>query len=313
MLLIDFGDGFSVIDPRSLAIFVKVADRRSFAQAARELGITQSGVSNAVGRLEERLGVRLLARTTRRVNVTEDGAAFLDYCKRILVELEEAEQVLGKARLTPAGKLRIDMPVSFGRLKIVPLLGAFRDKFPDITLAVSFTDRYVDLVEEGIDTAVRMGTLQDSSLIARHLTQTQFRLYGAPSYFAKHGRPRSPEDLARHNCIAFTLRETRLAREWRFRHNDAELTVTPHGDMSFTDGAAVCAAACAGYGLAQMHDYYAETPVAAGALVPVMQRFEPAADTVSLVYPTARHLSPKVRVFVEFMTTQLRRRTLKVS
>jgi LysR family transcriptional regulator for bpeEF and oprC len=291
---------------KSLTIFVKVAERRSFAQASRELGITQSGVSNAVARLEERLGVRLLARTTRRVNLTEDGAAFLDRCQRILGELEEAEAVLGRARATPTGRLRVDMPVSFGSLKIVPMLGAFRAAYPDITLALSFTDRLVDLVEEGIDVAVRMGALQDSSLIARRLTQTQFRVYGAPAYFAKHGRPRTPEDLSQHNCIAYTRRETRLIREWRFRRGDAALTMTPRGNMTFTDGQAVCAAACAGYGLVQMHDYYADVPIAAGALERVLRHFEPAADSISLVYPPTRHLSPKVRVFVDFLTTKIR-------
>jgi LysR family transcriptional regulator for bpeEF and oprC len=295
-----------MFDLKSLAIFVKVAERRSFAQAARELGITQSGVSNAVARLEERLGVRLLARTTRRVNLTEDGAAFLDRCQRVLAELDEAEAVLGRARATPAGRLRVDMPVSFGRLKVVPLLGAFRTAYPDVTLALSFADRYVDLVEEGIDVAVRLGALQDSSLIARRLTQSQFRVYGSPAYFAKHGRPRTPEDLARHNCLAFTSRETRQIRNWRFRRGDGELTVTPHGNMTFSDGAAVCAAACAGYGLAQMHDYFADAPLADGVLERVLQRFEPAADAVALVYPPTRHLSPKVRVFVDFMTAHLR-------
>jgi LysR family transcriptional regulator, regulator for bpeEF and oprC len=310
MLLITSGDGpaGAMIDPKSLAIFVKVAERRSFAQAARELAITQSGVSNAVSRLEERLGVRLLARTTRRVNVTEDGAAFLDHCKRILAELDEAEKVLSRARLTPAGRLRVDAPVAFGRLKVVPLLGTFRTQYPDVTLALSYTDRFVDLIEEGIDIAVRMGVLQDSSLIARRLMQTQFRVYGAPGYFAKHGRPRTLDDLKKHNCLAFTLRETRLIRDWRFRRGKAEVTMTPRGDMSFSDGAAVCAAACAGYGLAQMHDYYGEGPVADGVLEPVLQRFEPAADAVWLVYPPTRHLSPKVRVFVDFLTAQLRPR-----
>jgi len=298
--------GSAVIDAKSLAIFVKVAERRSFAQAARELGITQSGVSNAVSRLEERLGVRLLARTTRRVNVTEDGTAFLDHCRRILAELEEAELVLSRSRLTPTGRLRIDMPVSYGRLKVVPLLGAFRAEYPDLTLALSFSDRYVDLIEEGVDVAVRLGALQDSSLIARRVTQSQFRVYGAPAYFARHGRPRVPEDLARHNCLAFTSRETRLLRDWRFRRNGVDLTVTPRGDMTFSDGAAVCAAACAGYGLAQMHDYFAEAPLAVGVLEPALQRFEPVADAISLVYPPTRHLSPKVRVFVDFMTARLR-------
>jgi LysR family transcriptional regulator for bpeEF and oprC len=295
-----------MIDLKTLSIFVQVAEQRSFARAARKLGITQSGVSNAVSRLEDRLGVRLLARTTRRVNLTEDGAAFLDRCRRILADLEEAELVLGRARVTPVGRLRVDLPVSFGRLKVVPLLGEFRQKYPELVLALSFTDRYVDLIEEGVDVAVRMGALQDSSLIARRMTQTRFRVYGAPAYFARCGRPRSLEDLAQHNCIAFTLRDTRLARDWRFRRDDADLTVTPRGDMSFSDGAAICAAACAGYGLAQMHDYYADDPLEAGALESVLDRFTPPADPVSLVYPSTRHLSPKVRAFVDFMTAHLR-------
>lgn len=137
-----------MIDLRSLTVFVEVSEHRSFAKAARDLGITQSGVSNAASRLGERLGVHLLARTTRRVNLTEDGAAFLDRCRRILADLEEAEMVLRRARVTPTGRLRTDMPVSFGRLKIVPLLGAFQAEYPELSLALSFTDRYVDLVED---------------------------------------------------------------------------------------------------------------------------------------------------------------------
>ena len=188
-------------DLRTLAIFVKVAERRSFVRAAADLGITQSGVSNAISRLEDQLGVRLLARTTRRVSLTDDGAAFFERCRQSLAELEEAELVLKETRLKPTGRLRIDMPVSFGRLKVVPLLGPFQAQYPDLKLVISFTDRYVDLVEEGIDVSVRFGVLQDSSLMARRLTQTQFRVVGAPGYLAKHGRPKTPDDLAGHNCL----------------------------------------------------------------------------------------------------------------
>jgi len=295
-----------MLDLKSLSIFVKVAERRSFARAAQSLGITQSGVSNAISRLEAQLGVRLLARTTRRVNVTEDGAAFLDRCRRILADLEEAEMVLGRARVTPTGRLRVDLPIAFGRLKVVPLIGAFRAKYPDLTLALTFTDRYVDLVEEGIDVAVRMGALQDSSLIARRLTTTRFRVFGAPAYFATRGRPRVLEDLDRHECLAFTFRDTRRVRDWRFRRGGADVTLTPRGSLSFTDGGAICAAACAGNGLVQMHDFYGDELLAAGALETVLERFEPAADAVALVYPPTRHLSPNVRAFVDFMTAYLR-------
>jgi DNA-binding transcriptional LysR family regulator len=283
-----------------------VAERRSFVRAAADLGITQSGVSNAISRLEDQLGVRLLARTTRRVSLTDDGAAFFERCRQSLAELEEAELVLKETRLKPTGRLRVDMPVSFGRLKVVPLLGPFQAQYPDLKLVISFTDRYVDLVEEGIDVSVRFGVLQDSSLMARRLTQTQFRVVGAPGYLAKHGRPRTPDDLAGHNCLAFTLRDTRLARDWRFARDGMESTLAPQGNMSFSDGAALCDAACAGYGLAQIHGYYIDNAVTAGKLEPVLEKFRPAIDPIWLVYPQTRHLSPKVRAFIDFMTARFR-------
>jgi LysR family transcriptional regulator, regulator for bpeEF and oprC len=293
-------------DLRTLAIFVKVAERRSFVRAANELGITQSGVSNAIKRLEDQTGTRLLARTTRRVSLTEDGAAFFERCRQALAELEEAELVLKAAQLKPAGNLHIDMPVSFGRLKMVPLLGAFQARYPDVRLRVTSTDRFIDLVEESVDVSVRFGDLQDSSLIARRLTSTQFQVVGTPAYFAKYGRPKKIEDLASHNCLVFTRRDTRLVRDWRFIVGDAEVTHTPRGVMSFSDGAALCEAAYAGYGLAQFHDYYQDTAKARGELISVLDKFKPKPDPIWLVYPQARHLTPKVRAFVDFMAAQFR-------
>jgi LysR family transcriptional regulator, regulator for bpeEF and oprC len=293
-------------DLRTLAIFVKVAERKSFVRAATDLGITQSGVSNAIKRLEEQTGTRLLARTTRRVSLTDDGAAFFDRCRQALADIEEAELVLKEARLKPSGNLRVDMPVAFGRLKIVPLLGAFQTRNPDIRLSVTFTDRYIDLIEEGVDVCVRFGELQDSSLVARRLTLAQFHVVGAPAYFAKYGRPRTPEDLVRHNCLAFSIRDTRLARPWRFVRPSGEFTVTPRGTMSFTDGAALCEAAYAGYGLAQFHNYYLDAAMAQGELITVLDKFKPRPDPIWLVYPPTRHLTPKVRAFVDFMTAQFR-------
>jgi DNA-binding transcriptional LysR family regulator len=178
-----------MIDLKTLRVFAKVAELRSFAQAARALGITQSGVSNSISRLENRLGVRLLARTTRQVNLTEDGAAFLDRSRHILAELEETELVLGRARVTPIGRLRVDLPISFGRIKVVPLLGALREKYPELVLALSFDDRYVDLVEEGVDVAVRIGPLHDSTLIARRMTKVRFGVFGAGRRVTCERRP----------------------------------------------------------------------------------------------------------------------------
>jgi LysR family transcriptional regulator for bpeEF and oprC len=291
-------------DLRALAIFVKVAERRSFVRAAGDLGITQSGVSNAISRLEQQVGTRLLARTTRRVSLTEHGAAYFERCRQALAELEEAELVLKDSQLEPSGNLRIDVPVSFGRLKVVPLLGPFQAKYPHIKLRVTFTDRYIDLIEEGVDVCMRLGPLHDSSLVARRISGTEFKVAGSPRYLAEFGKPKRIEDLAEHNCLAFTLRETRLARPWHFMQGGVEHSVAPKGNMSFSDGAAVCDAACAGYGLAQLQDYFADSAIARGRLVSVLDRFKPKIEPVWLVYPQTRHLTPTVRAFVDFMAAQ---------
>jgi LysR family transcriptional regulator for bpeEF and oprC len=298
-------------DLRTLAIFVKVAERRSFVRAATDLGITQSGVSNAISRLEQQLGTRLLARTTRRVSLTEHGAAYFERCRQALAELEEAELVLKDSQLEPSGNLRIDTSVSFGRLKMVPLLGPFQAQYPHIKLRVTFTDRYIDLIEEGVDVCVRLGQLYDSSLIARRLTGAQFSVVGSPRYFAKFGKPKRLDNLTEHNCLAFTFRETRLARDWRFLQEGVEKTLSPKGNISFSDGAAVCDAACAGYGLAQLQDYFVDSAIAQGKLVSVLDRFKPNIEPIWLVYPQTRHLTPTVRAFVDFMAAQFRSRQMR--
>jgi LysR family transcriptional regulator for bpeEF and oprC len=214
--------------------------------------------------------------------------------------------VLKRAQIKPSGTLRIDMPVAFGRIKLVPLLRPFQDDYPDVRLRLTFTDRYIDLIEEGVDIAVRFGAMQDSSLIARRLTATQFNAAAAPAYLAKHGRPKTPDDLTKHNCLAFAARDTRQTRDWRFTVDDSEMTITPNGSMSFSDGAALCAAAVDGCGIAQLHNYYLDTAFARGTLVPILQDFKPKADPISLVYPQTRHLTPNVRAFVDFMVARFK-------
>ncbi len=293
-------------DLRTLAIFVKVAERLSFVRAAADLGITQSGVSNAISRLEDQIGTPLLARTTRRVSLTEHGAAYFERCRQALAELEEAELVLKNAQLKPSGNLRIDMPVSFGRLKVVPLLGPFQARYPDISLRVTFNDRYIDHIEESVDVSVRFGNLQDSSLIARRLGVAQLSVVGAPRYFAKFGEPKKPEDLAGHNCLAFIFRDTRIAREWRFAQAGGETALPVQGTMSLSDGAAVCDAARDGYGLAQLQDFFIDALIARGQLVAVLEKFKPQPQPIWLVYPRARHLTPTVRAFVDFMAEKFK-------
>src|SRR5581483_3865272 len=217
---------------------------------------------------------------------------------------EDAEAVLRNAQRRPLGTLRIDMPVSFGRIKVVPLLGVFRRQYPDISLRVTFNDRYIDLVEEGVDVAIRFGVLENSTLIARRLGGATLSVVASPEYFARYGEPKRPEDLSAHNCIAFTFREHHVFREWRFATADGETAWTPKGDISLSDGAAVCDAACAGHGVAQLQDFFVDAPIARGRLVPVLEKFRPSPQPISLVYPPTRHLAPKVRAFVDFMVAR---------
>lgn len=293
------------LDLKTLGIFVEVAERKSFVRAAEALGITQAGVSNAIKRLEAQVDTALLVRTTRSVNLTVDGEAFFHRCRQVLADLNDARLVLCRAGRQPTGTLRLSLPVSFGRNRVVPLLGQFQARYPQVDLAVSITDRYVNLVDEGMDVAIRFGPLEDSSLIARPLLQVRRRVVGAPAYFARHGVPESPNDLSRHNCLALTYHETGRSRVWTFQEAGEPRAFQPRGSLTFNDGLALHTAALAGFGLGQIHDYHVKGEIAAGRLMPVLDAWEPTADVISIVYPQSRHLSPRVRAFVDFMVEAL--------
>ncbi|MFJ1298688.1 LysR family transcriptional regulator [Pseudomonadota bacterium AL_CKDN230030165-1A_HGKHYDSX7] len=294
------------LDLRTLRIFVKVAELRSFVRAAEALDITQAGASNALKRLEAQLGTALLLRTTRSVSLTLDGEAFYHRCRQVLADLEDATQVLTRARRKPAGLLRLSLPSSFGRTCVVPALGAFQAKYPKVEVDVGITDRQVDLVEEGVDVAVRFGPLQDSSLIARPLRQVRRRLVAAPAYVARQGRPATLDDLASHNCLALTYHETGRPRRWRFRRGGEPVAHAPVGTMRMNDSHALLAAARAGFGIAQIHDYYVQEDLAEGRLVTLLDSIEPSPDELFIVYPKSRHLSPRVRAFVDYLVVALR-------
>jgi len=294
------------LDLRTLRIFVKVAELRSFVRAAEALAITQAGASNALKRLEAQLGTALLLRTTRSVSLTLDGEAFYHRCRQVLADLEEATQVLTRARRKPAGLLRLSLPSSFGRHCVVPALGEFQARYPKVEVDVGITDREVDLVQEGVDVAVRFGPLQDSSLIARPLRRVRRRLVAAPAYVAKHGTPVTLDDLAAHNGLALTYHETGRPRRWRLQIGGEPCAHAPVGTMRMNDSHALLAAVRAGFGIAQIHDYYVQDDLAEGRLVSLLDSIEPVPDELFIVYPKSRHLSPRVRVFVDFLVTALR-------
>ena len=300
----------------SLIIFVRAAQNRSFSEAARQMGMSPSSVSKAVQRLEEELGIRLLNRTTRSVTLTDDGAAFYVRCRQIIDELEEAEQELLRTRYQPSGTLRIDLTMALGRMHIVGALPLLTAKYPSLKLDVSLNDRFVDLIEEGIDAVVRLGIGTDSRLIMHRVATVRFVVCASPDYFKRHGIPKTPQDLKQHNCINFVYPQTRRVFEWRFQHGSLHTpgnprNALPHqgeqfempveGSLRFDHAESLLEAAIAGAGIVQVLNYVAGRAIAGGELQPILEDYAAPGEPISVIYPQKRHLSAKVRAFIDFM------------
>ena len=282
-----------------LRVFVSVADLSGFAQAGRRLGISPAQVSKLIARLEDRLNSRLFNRTTRDVSLTDEGRA-LQSCARALVE--EYDQLERSAQETakPRGLLKLSAPISFG-MQLGRTLLDFARAYPDVGLDVSFTDRHVNLVEEGYDAAVRISSLADSSLIARKLASVQAVTIAAPKYLAERGTPRVPDDLRAHEAILID-RDTADSHTWVFGTGSKRLNVRVSGRLRFSNPYIAMSAARAGFGIARVPDFVAEDSLKNGSLVRLLEKYEPAAPvTMYVVYPHARHLASKVRVLVDFL------------
>ena len=288
--------------------FVRVADARSFTIAAEQLGLSRSAVGKCVTRLEDQLGVRLLHRTTRSVTPTDEGEAFYGRCVRILADLEDAELAMVSRSQRPRGRLRLDLPVSFGRLHVLPLLHQFMATWPEVVVNVTFTDRYVDLIDEGVDVALRIGGEDDSRLVARTLAPHCLVICASPDYLAQHGRPHTPADLADHSCLAFT--HAGRAADWRLKTTPDERsddpvadsrTVPVHGRFCASNAEALRDAVLAGYGIAQLATFLIGDDLRASRLVPVLEPYTIPGPPIRAVYPTGRHLSPKVRRFIDLV------------
>ena len=286
-----------------LVVFAQVVEARSFTGAARRLGVSKASVSKQLSRLEERLGARLLNRTTRRLSLTEVGAAFYERCARIVAEAEEAELAVTRLNETPRGTLRVDIPVDFGVKYLAPLLPAFMLVTPELKVDVSFNDRFVDLVDEGHDLAIRIGQLPDSSLIARKLGESGSVICAAPEYWDRHGRPSRPADLANHNCFAYSYLAT--GSEWRLRGPEGDVAVRVSGSLAANNGDMLRQAAVAGLGVVATPLFIACDDLRAGRLEPVLRDCEPPRRGIYAVYPHNRHLSAKVRAFVDFLVEAL--------
>ncbi len=286
-----------------IAAFVRVVETGSFTAAATSLGVSKSQVSRSVRALEDRLGARLLHRTTRAVTPTEAGQAFYGRCARILADLEEAEEAVAHLQAAPRGTLRLSLPQSFGVRYLAPIIADFLMKYPEVRVEASFTERRVDLVDEGFDLAIRIGVLDDSSLIARKLGASRRYVLGSPDYLARRGWPQTPAELKDHECLLFTYQTT--GSSWVFRDAGEEVAVRVSGRMLANSGEALAAAACAGVGLVWLPDFLVADDLRAGRLVSVFGERPDPGLAIWAVYPHSRHLAPKVRLFVDHVAAHL--------
>lgn len=283
----------------AIEAFVSVVQNGGFTAAARSLRKSRAMVSKLVQDLEEQLGARLLHRTTRRVGLTVTGRVYYDRCVQVLADLAEADAAVGAEQATPRGTLRLNAPMSFGTMHLAAAVADFSIQHPDVTVDMALNDRIVDLVEEGYDVAVRIGRLADSSLIARRLAPCRMAVCAAPAYLSRHGEPRQPDDLTGHNCLGYTYMTS--WDEWRFDGPGGPVSVRVTGTLNSNNGEALAAAARRGLGVIVQPSFIVGEDLKAGRLVRLLadhRLYEPA---ISAVYPHARHLSAKVRSFVDFL------------
>jgi DNA-binding transcriptional LysR family regulator len=289
---------------QAMEVFVAVVDSGGFASAARKLDLSAPVVTRAVAELEARLGVSLLTRTTRKLRVTEAGARYADDCRRILADVGEAESATSGSRSLVKGTLSVTAPVLFGNLHVTPIVADYLQRYPDVDAHCLFVDRVVNLIDEGLDVAVRIGELPDSSLRAVAVGRVRRMLVASPAYLAAHGHPQRPEDLARHTLIQPT--QVAPYPEWRFAEGGRPLVQRIRPRLRTTTNDAARAAAASGLGITRLLSYQAAEALARGELLPLLQDFEPPPLPVNVVHHQGRHMTQKVRAFVDLAVDALR-------
>ena len=282
-----------------MSVFSRVVTTGSLSSAARELGLSPAMVSRRLAALEGRLGVRLLNRTTRTLRLTDEGASYYDTCSRLLAEIDEAETAVAAGRVAPRGVLRVAIPASFGSRHITPLVPAFAERYPDVQLLLSLSDRNVNLIEEGFDLAIRIADLEDSSLAARRLAPNRRVVCASPDYLRRRGTPRTPQDLAMHNCLT----TTDFAMTWEYTDpQGAAASVRVSGRYACDNWQVLREWALAGLGIALKSTWDVRTHLEDGTLVPLFPGYTFGSDVaIYAVYPHRRHLPAKTRVFIEFL------------
>ncbi|WP_136419561.1 MULTISPECIES: LysR family transcriptional regulator [Oxalobacteraceae] len=284
---------------KQISTFVEVATKGSLSAAARAEGIAPAMIGRRLDALEERLGVKLLQRTTRKLALTNEGLAFLEDCQRILVDLENAESAVSERSARASGHLSISAPAGFGRQHVAPLVPSFLAQHRDVTVTLNLNDRVVDLIGEGIDVAIRIATLSDSSLIGVKLADNKRVVVASPAYINKHGAPASLDDLAKHNCLAMSSEGSQ--RGWTFRQAGKNVTLKVSGNMVCNDGAVLHDWALSGKGLAWRSMWEVGNAIEAGQLVTVLDEFAAPGNDIYAVFAQRRHLPLRIRAFVDFL------------
>jgi DNA-binding transcriptional LysR family regulator len=290
----------------SLEVFLTVADAGSFAEAARRLRLSPAAATRAVAALEDRLGVRLITRTTRSLSLTEAGLDYLGHARRILTDFAEADRLAAGSTGSPHGHLRITAPLTFGRMHLMPVLADFLDTQPKVMATLVTLDRVANLIEEGFDVAIRIAQLPDSTIVSRRIGEVRRVLVASPGYLAQHGRPIQPGDLPDHRMIAFT--GLFPGGEWRFVSDGRSRSVDVRPRLTVNDALAAITAAERGDGITAALSYMVAPQLAAGTLVTVIEEYSPPAVPVQIVYPQSRLVAPKVRAFVDFAAPRLARK-----
>ncbi|QFI39438.1 LysR family transcriptional regulator [Moritella marina ATCC 15381] len=279
--------------------FVAVAETESFTAAAKRLGISTAQVSRQVSALEERLSAKLFYRTTRKVSVTEVGGIYYQHCRQVMDGLADAERAISNLQSTPKGKLKITAPITYGERSVAPLVNDFVMEYPELEVQLVLSNQQIDLIDEGFDLAIRLGQLGDSSMIGKRLATRKQYVCAAPEYLSAFGAPHTLSELDRHNCLSGTL------DYWRFQEKGKARNIRVKGNFSCNSGPVLVDAALKGVGIVQLPDYYVQEYINQGQLIELLPNYREPDDAVWALYPQNRHLSPKVRMLVDYLAKEL--------
>jgi len=279
--------------------FVFVAENESFTQASKKMAISTAQVSRQISALEKRLNIKLFYRTTRKVSLTEEGSVFYQHCRSVLDGLEAAERAITNLQSKPQGKIKLSAPVTYGEQQILPLVNDFIKQYSDVEVTAYLSNQQIDLVEEGYDLAIRLGKLSDSSMMAKKLGKRTSYVCASPAYLSQHGIPHSLSELSKHSCLLGTL------DYWRFLEADKEKSIRVTGKLRYNSGQGLVDAALKGLGIVQLPDYYVDLHLQSGELITILDNYQIPDEGIWAVYPHNRHLSPKIRLLVDYLAEQL--------